>query len=165
MKNIFETLFTYKVWANDDIFSVLKTLSSEDHKQELYSCVRILNHVYVVDSIFQANLQHKQHSYKALNTAEMPTLSQLAESVSDLDAWYLRYVQNLSLHDLTEVVEFQFVDGKPGRMSRSEMLLHINNHGCYHRGAAGRVLVQIDADAPSDTLTVFLHSGTKYRAV
>jgi hypothetical protein len=41
-------------------------------KAELHTAICILTHVYVVDRIFEANLQHKGHGYAATNAPETP---------------------------------------------------------------------------------------------
>ena len=50
-----KSLFAYKAWANDELFAVLASLP-EQHSQDLHFCIRVLNHIYVVDRIFRAHL-------------------------------------------------------------------------------------------------------------
>ena len=50
-----------------------------------------------------------------------------------------------------------YMDGKPACMSRAEMLLHVINHGSYHRGAVGELLHQCGLPAPHDVLSRFLN--------
>jgi uncharacterized damage-inducible protein DinB len=102
----------------------------------LHDAIRILNHVHVVDRIFEANLQGLRHGYTALNTPDTPALSGLHEAVRKTDAWYLSYIWTLSEPEIAESLHFPFVDGSPGRKSRREMLAHVVTHGGYHRGAA-----------------------------
>jgi len=162
--NLLATLFEYKAWANDTLFTALLDLSPETQQRERHDATRILNHVYVVDRIFEANLQRQAHQYKGLNTPETPTLEDLRAAVSETDRWLLAYAKNVSESELAEIVDFTFVDGKPGRMSRSEMLLHVITHGNYHRGAVGRILAQLGLPPQRDTLTVFLHRPEGVRA-
>lgn len=152
-------LYQYKAWANNELFNLLNTLPVDEHLSEMDDAKRILNHVYVVDQIFTANLQCKPHSFKALNTPETPSVADLQVMVETADNWFIAYVNSLSETDLNENIDFIFVDGKPGRMSRAEMLLHVVTHGNYHRGAVGRILAQIAVTPPRDSLTVFLHSA------
>ncbi len=151
-------LFQYKAWANNDLFNLLKTLPIGERASELHDATRILNHVYVVDQIFTANLQRKPHNFKAVNTTETPSITDLQAAVEVADQWFISYVNSLSETDFDENIDFIFVDGSPGQMSRAEMLLHVVTHGNYHRGAVGRILAQIPVTPPRDTLTVFLHS-------
>ena len=50
-------------------------------------------------------------------------------------------------------------EGKPARMRRGEIILHVCLHGTYHRGNAGAVL-QLKGITPSrDSLTDFLEDA------
>jgi uncharacterized damage-inducible protein DinB len=155
------TLLEYKAWANNDLFSLLQSLPDEPHAHKKHDATRILNHVYIVDRIFEANVQRKEHeyySYKNLNTPETPTLEALHKAVRVTDQWFLEYVASLTDSSLDEAIEFTFVDGSPGQMTRGEILMHVITHGNYHRGAVGRILAQLSITPPRDILTVFLHS-------
>lgn len=154
---LLRTLFEYKAWANGDLLAAVGALSEPSLADAWRDAIRILTHVLVVDLIFQANMQCHPHSYTALNRRNKPDLDALKEEVLALDRWYLGYVDSLDEIALEEVVDFIFVDGSPGRMSRAEMLLHVVTHGNYHRGAVGRILSQASVSLPRDTLTVFLH--------
>lgn len=158
MQTLLCTMFEYKAWANHELLMALEALTQEKHPRQLHEAKRILNHVYVVDKIFEANLQRKLHPYNALNTSDTPLLAALRAQVAQLDAWFIQYVSTLSDSDLAEEINFLFVDGTPGCMKRGEMLLHLLTHGNYHRGAVGRILTEIQITPPKDSLTVFLHS-------
>jgi uncharacterized damage-inducible protein DinB len=161
---LLKTLFEYKCWANDDLYRLLATLPEATHARERHDAIRILNHVHVVDRIFQANVQARPHSFTSLNTPETPELPALREAVAATDRWYLGYVTTLDESDLGELIDFSFVDGSPGRMSRVEMLMHVLTHGNYHRGAAGRILFQAGLTLPKDSLTVFMHQPQRLTA-
>ena len=154
------TLFEYKAWANADLYQLAASVSPDEHARELHDAIRILNHVYVVDQIFVANLQSQQHGFTALNTKETPTLVDLQRGVQEVDQWYMDYVAAQQETRFADDIRFTFVDGTPGCMSRGEMLLHVATHGNYHRGAVGRILFQIGKQPPKDTLTVFLSQQT-----
>lgn len=160
-RKLLTTLFEYKAWANRDLFRLLQAQPTDQHPDEMRLATRLMNHIYVVDRIFEANLQGLQHGYTGLNTPETPLLADLHAAVQQLDQWFLDYVATLSEEAISEVVEFIFVDGKPGHMSRGEMLMHLVTHGNYHRGAVGRILAQLDVAPPRDTLTVFLHGAVE----
>lgn len=157
------SLFQYKAWANQELFESLKALDASTQQAERHSAIRILNHICVVDHIFAANLQQERHAYTATNTPETPTLEDLHAAVQETDRWYLEYVAALSPQALSEDIEFSFVDGALGRMSREEMLAHVVTHGGYHRGAVGRIMVQLSIAPPRDSFTVFLHTAEPVR--
>jgi len=160
---ILVSLFKYKSWANEELYAAMKKLNSEAHKNELHSALRILNHIYVVDCIFKANLQKMKHQFTATNTPETPTLESLWAAVQEMDRWYIKYVAESDISVLEEVLAFTFVDGDSGEMTREEMLFHIITHGGYHRGAVGRILAQLAIAPPRDIYTKYLHDSEPTR--
>jgi len=154
-----KSLFAYKAWANKELFAALASVDAAAYPAQLHKAIRILNHVYVADSIFQAHLEGRAHGYTATNTKETPALEALAAAVQELDAWYLAYASGLSPAALQEEVRFIFTDGDSGRMRREEILLHIITHGGYHRGAAGEVISSASVAPPRDLYTRFLHAS------
>ena len=164
VSTLLASLFDYKAWANEELFATLMTLEAEQAPAR-HAAIRILNHVYVVDCIFAANLLHQTHQHSATNTVATPTLMDLQEAVRVQDRWYIDHVRGLPLDRLDEVVKFTFVDGDRGAMTREEMLAHVVTHGGYHRGAVGRILVDVGIAPPRDVFTGFLHAAEPARRI
>jgi len=157
------SLFSYKAWANDELYAALAGLDEAKFPDQAHTAIRILNHIYTVDRIFVANLQGLKHDFAATNTSETPALADLRDAVRLTDRWYQDYISTLEPDALDESIEFIFTDGKPARMARAEMLMHVVTHGGYHRGAVGRIMAQLSVSPPRDTFTVFLHSTEPVR--
>ncbi len=157
--SVVTSLFKYKAWANEQILAAMKQFDAKLHATERHNAIRILNHTYVVDRIFAANLQRLSHEYTATNTADTPTLDELAAGVKASDQWYVEYVGKLDSRELGESIDFTFTDGAPGRMAREEMLMHVVLHGGYHRGAIGRIMAQLSMSTPRDVFTGYLHGA------
>lgn len=157
-----QSLFGYKAWANAELFALLGRLPPE-HAGPLHTCIRTLNHIYVVDRLFQAHLSGTARPFDATNTKDTPSLGQLQSDVLATDAWYLAHVSGLTDAVLPEVLDFSFTDGDSGRMSREEILLHVITHGGYHRGNVGQVLKSISVAPPRDLYTRFLHQSEPSR--
>jgi uncharacterized damage-inducible protein DinB len=156
------SLFGYKSWANSELFAVLADLPPE-HGEQLHTCIRTLNHIYVVDRIFRAHLSAEPRPFDATNTKATPSLDQLRREVEATDAWYMNHVSALPDAALSQVIDFTFTDGDRGRMSREEILLHVLTHGGYHRGNVGQVLKSISVAPPRDLYTKFLHQSEPER--
>ena len=150
------SLFGYKAWANAELFARLGELP-QGHADALHTCIRTLNHIYVVDRIFRAHLGGEPRPFDATNTKATPPLGQLQSEVAATDAWYTSYVARLAPAALSEVLDFTFTDGDKGRMSREEVLLHVITHGAYHRGNVGLVLMSLSVAPPRDLYTRYLH--------
>ena len=151
-----KSLFAYKAWANSELFTLLATLPASQADQ-VHTCVRTLNHIYVVDRIFRARLSGEPVPFQATNTKATPSLGQLHREVEATDAWYIDYVANLAEPTLSEPLTFTFTDTDAGRMTREEILLHVITHGGYHRGNVGQVLKSISVAPPRDLYTKYLH--------
>lgn len=156
------SLFGYKAWANSELFTLLATLPAE-HVEELNACLRILNHIYVVDRIFRAHLSGESRPFDGTNTLETPSLLELRDDVETTDAWYQKYASSISAAEAQEILDFTFTDGESGLMSREEILLHVLTHGGYHRGNVGQVLKSISIAPPRDLYTKFLHQTKPVR--
>ena len=163
MQSLIETakrLTEYKAWANEITFSAVKSLPEgeaiKERQTRFNNMINTLNHVYVIDCIFKAHLESKPHPYAARNTATYPPLEELWQLVKLVDQWYINYTDSISERELLKIVNFRFVDGGKGIMSRYEMILHVVNHGTYHRGLVSDMMYQVPAIPPANDLTVYL---------
>ena len=153
-------LTRYKTWANQRIFSMVSDLPYEEATRQratrFGNVIHTLNHVYVIDRIFQAHLLGQSHGYTARNTPTHPPLADLRTAVGILDAWYCEYADKLGAEDLEQIIRFEFIGGGNGAMTRHEMLLHVVNHGTYHRGFVGDMMYQSGVTPDATDLPVFL---------
>ena len=153
-------LTRYNAWANRLIFEAVAALpagEAEKPRQSLFrNMVHMLNHNYVIDRIFQAHLEGREHGYTARNTPDHPPLAELWRAQQEIDAWYVAWSDSLTSATLDEKVSFTYVGGGQGVMTRGEILLHIVNHTSYHRGFVADLFFQVPARPPTTDLTVFL---------
>jgi uncharacterized damage-inducible protein DinB len=154
------TLTRYKAWANEIVFSMVSRLPHEEVTRQratrFGNMVHTLNHVYVIDAVFQAHLQGRKHNYEARNTPTHPPLAELRESVRKLDAWYVEFADTLPTDELDRTIHFEFIGGGNGAMTCQEMILHVVNHGTYHRGFVGDMMYQAGVTPDATDLPVFL---------
>lgn len=156
IRQSYSQLIAVKRWADRGLYDVVTRnfdrLSSEDASIML----RVLDHIHVVDRIFQHHLQGLPHAFRAPRSEKLPELHTLAAGAREVDDWYASYVDRLAESDFEQVVDFVFTSGKQARMRRREIILHVCLHGNYHRGNAGAVL-QLRGLTPSrDAVTDFL---------
>ena len=153
-------LTRYKAWANQLVFATVSALpegeATKQRPTRFKNMVHTLNHLYVIDAIFQAHLEGREHGYTARNTPTHPPLEQLWQAVQVMDQWYIDLSDRLSNEELAETIRFRFVGGGEGAMTRAEIILHLVNHGTYHRGFVGDMLYQASVVPPATDLPVFL---------
>jgi uncharacterized damage-inducible protein DinB len=157
------TLTRYNRWANKLIFDATFKLPEGEAtkpRQTLFkNIVHSLNHNYVIDRIFQAHLEGREHGYAARNTTQSPPLEDLWRAQQDVDEWYVAWSDRIAEGALGERVDFKFVGGGEGSMTPGEIIMHIVNHTSYHRGFVADLFYQIPARPPTTDLTVFLRDA------
>ena len=152
----YSQLIDIKRWADRGLLEVVGRNFDRLSGEDAALMRRILDHFHVVDRIFQHHLLGVPHRFKAPRSETLPEFPALADGVRELDEWYAAYVRDLAESDLDEPVDFVFTSGKPARLRRNEIILHVCLHGTYHRGNAG-ALLQLRGIAPSpDAITDFL---------
>jgi len=156
----YSKLIAIKQWADRGLYDVVSQNFNRLTSEDAPIMLRILDHIHAVDRIFQHHLQGLSHTFQAPRSESMPDLQALAISARKVDDWYASYVDSLEESDFEQPVDFVFTSGKPARMLRGEILLHVCLHGTYHRGNAGAVL-QLRGITPSrDAITDFLEDVT-----
>jgi uncharacterized damage-inducible protein DinB len=155
----YSQLIAVKRWADRGLCEAVEQNLDRLSEQDMEIVLRILDHIHTVDRIFQHHLQGRPHDYRAPRSDVLPAFGTLAEGMREIGDWYMSYVDALPLDAFGEALEFTFTSGKPARMRRGEILLHICLHGTYHRGNAGAVL-QLKGLAPGrDAITDYLETA------
>jgi len=152
-----ERLFRHKAQANRDMLVAVDRFDDGSPAKEV--ALRVISHTWVVDRIFAAHLTGTAHAFEAANKAEAPSLDELRADIAASDRWLVDYVSRLTSAQLSQVVDFSFTDGDPGRMSREEMLMHLITHGCGHRGQLSWMMLEAGIEPPADGLTTYLHAA------
>ncbi|CAG4897291.1 DinB family protein [Paraburkholderia gardini] len=155
----YSKLVAIKRWADRGLHDVVSQNFNRLTSEDVSIMLRILDHIHVVDTIFQHHLRGLPHTFQAPRSERMPELQALACSAREVGDWYAHYVDSLAESDFEQPVDFVFTSGKPARMRRGEIILHVCLHGTYHRGNAGAVL-QLRGLTPSrDAITDFLEDA------
>ena len=156
-------LTRYNAWANKVTFDAVAALPEGEATKERPSLFRnmvhTLNHNYVIDLIWQAHLEGRDHGFSARNTKDHPPLTELWKKQQEVDGWYIRWSDAITDAKLDETIRFTLIGGNQGEMTRGEILLHIMNHTTYHRGFVADLFYQVPARPPTTDLPVYLREG------
>jgi uncharacterized damage-inducible protein DinB len=158
-------LSRYAAWANDRLYESLADLPGHEltkpHPIVFGSILRTLNHVYVMDRVWRAHLQGTRHGFTTRNPEECPSFAELRAAQRNMDQWYIQYSDDMQESGCAEIVNFSFIGGGDGSMSRGDIVLHVVNHTTYHRGHIGSMIYQVPAEPPTTDLPVFLREQAK----
>ena len=149
-------LTRYNAWANQLIFYAVAALpageATRERKSLFKNMVHTLNHNYVIDLIWQAHLEGRDHGFTARNTPGHPPLEDLWRKQQAIDDWYVAWSDGMSDKALAQSVHFTLIGGNRGVMTRGEILLHIVNHTTYHRGFVADLFYQVPGARPPTPL-------------
>lgn len=161
--NSVRTLTRYKAWADDVFLSVIATLPESElvapRPIHFGSLIRTLHHAYAMDFVWQCHLLGRPHGLTTRNPPGHPPFHELVVRQREIDAWYVDHAASLSDDRLGEVVDFEFIGGGRGAMSREDILLHVVNHTTYHRGHVADMLYPLGIFPPATDLPVFLRTS------
>jgi uncharacterized damage-inducible protein DinB len=153
-------LTRYAQWANLKLYEVIARLPPQELRKEqkiiFGSLLRTLEHMYAMDLVWQAHLQGRSHGFTSRTPALHDDFATLRAAQATLDQWYIHAAEEMAGHAADEVVNFNFIGGTPGSMTRGEIVLHVVNHKTYHRGHIADMLFQIPVQPPTTDLPVFL---------
>jgi uncharacterized damage-inducible protein DinB len=158
-----QLLAQYKTWADDLTLGAVAALPPAEAARErttlFKSIIGTLNHSYVVDLIWQAHLEGREHGFTARNVVPHPSVDALTAAQQKANGWLLAWSEAQSAASLREPVDFRLISGEHGTLTRGEILLHIVNHATYHRGWVSDLFLQIPAKPPTTDWNVFLLRG------
>jgi uncharacterized damage-inducible protein DinB len=153
----------YKAWADRRILEAVAGIDAQSFPSAMAFARQQLNHMVRVEEIFRARLLATAEPHASTNSEVAPELADLGLRLSGSNEWLQSHVRSAPPAQLQESIRFTFTDGKPGLLSREEVIFHLVNHGSYHRGAIGHALDLANASRPADTFTVFIHSAEPQR--
>jgi len=153
----------YMAWANTVMLAGVAKLPDAEivkPRAALFGNIaHTFNHILVIEKIFQAHLEGTSHPYRARNTETAPPFAEVRRELERMDRYYVDLAEKSNETELAEIIDFTFVDGGTGSMSRFEILLHLANHATYHRGFISDMLYQIPHQAGANDFTVFLRDA------
>src|ERR1035437_1689833 len=153
-------LARYNAWANKTMFNAVFALPSGEAAKErptlFKNMVNTLNHVYVVDLIWQAHLQGREHGIAALSAVLHADLRELWQAQQAIDGWYVTWSDALSETAAGEIVQFKLIGGNQGAMRRRGNPLPVGNHTIYPRVFVAAFFLQVRAPPPLTDLPIYL---------
>jgi uncharacterized damage-inducible protein DinB len=156
-------LARYNAWSSRIWFDAVAALppgeATKERKSLFRNMVHTLNHIYVVDLIWQAHLEGREHGLTARNTPDHPPLDELWQKQQVIDQWYVDWSDKATDAALAEPLTATLIGGNRVTMTRGEMLLHVVTHTAYHRGFVGDMLYEVPARPPVTDLPVYLQEA------
>lgn len=144
----FLELYDYNAWANRRSVGSAEKLTSEQFTRPMgssFSSVRdTFVHIYGAEWIWLERFQGRSPSaMPGLN--EFPDLASLRETWAELDERLIAFAASLTQSGLNGVFEYRTLRFGVHAHPLWQLMLHLINHGTYHRGQATTLLRQLGA--------------------
>jgi len=165
MKEILIQLSAYHIWANQLLLNTIEQLPEEKQKQEVSSSFNSLYktvlHMWSAESIWWQRM-------KLLERINIPAetfngdMKELAMSLLQQDRQWNEWISNAQEHHLEHVFQYQNLKGEQFKQPIYQMLLHLFNHGTYHRGQLVTILRQLGVEKiPATDFIVWSRKGVR----
>jgi uncharacterized damage-inducible protein DinB len=149
MKELLKQYAAYNVWASQRLFEIIRSLPEEKHKAELPSSFKSLYitvlHMLDAESIWwqRVRLQEKiNRPSENFNGSMDDAMTALLNQSKAWEEW-VSAASELSIDHV-----FQYYTNKKElvKLPVYQVLLHVFNHGTYHRGQLVNMLRQLGVE-------------------
>ncbi|HKW19155.1 MAG TPA: DinB family protein [Terriglobales bacterium] len=142
-------LYDYNSWANHRSLGATEKLSAEQFTRSMgssFASVRdTLAHIYGAEWLWLERFQGRSPSALP-NADEFGNVQTLREAWTELEQRLLSFVGGLSQADLDRVLEYKTLRFGLYTNPLWQSMLHLVNHGTYHRGQVTTLLRQLGAE-------------------
>jgi len=142
------TLYEYNAWADRRAMLAASALSPEQFTKTLCSSfpsVRdTLAHIYGVEWLWLERFQGRSPS-AIPDAKEFDGAEKLQTRWAEFEPTLLNFVRGLTQEDLDRMMEYKTMKFGVYKNPLWQSMLHLVNHGTYHRGQVTTILRQLDA--------------------
>lgn len=151
-------LYAFNRWANLRFFEAAASLTEQQYAAELVSSFPSIRdtmaHIVAVEWLWLQRWQGASPSALP-DWARTPALADLKAQLDLIEPAIDRFIAALAPADLARVVAYRRFNGEARSNTLGDLLLHLVNHGTYHRGQLTTLLRQVGATPPSTDFVYF----------
>jgi uncharacterized damage-inducible protein DinB len=158
-------LVDYHYWARDRLLEVVEPLPSEQFTRDMgnsFGSIRdTLVHIYSAEWIWHSRWQGE--SPAAMLPEELfPTFDSVRNAWKEHETKVRAFLENLGEEGMNRAIGYKTIEGRAYTSVFWQMLQHVVNHACYHRGQVTTMLRQLGAKPPKsmDLITFYRERST-----
>ncbi|HVK96544.1 MAG TPA: DinB family protein [Flavisolibacter sp.] len=159
MKELFIELADYNLWANQQLLKLILSLSEEQQNMELKSSFPSLRktalHMIDAEHIWWQRMKLQERITRPSDDFK-GSMNDISQDLFQINNQWKDWIVGMQEHMLQH--EFIYQNSKTEKFKKPiyQMLLHIFNHGTYHRGQIVNMLRQIGVEKiPQTDFIVF----------
>jgi len=146
MKDLLSQLATYNIWANQKLLEVILGLPEEKQRQELPSSFRSLYttvfHMWDAESIWWQRMKLHERIIRPSDNFNS-SMRDVANGLLQQNQQWQQWVSTTTEPILDHVFQYYSFQKESFKQPIFQMLLHVFNHGTYHRGQLVNMLRQL----------------------
>jgi len=156
------TLFAYTRWASQKTLESVASLSQEEFLLSIGgsfgSVQATLAHLYGADWVWLERWHGRSPQVEPPKAGELERFDVLRNRWQEVQEGQRTFVETVTPARIDEPLTFNF-DGQTWTFLLGETLLHVANHGTYHRGQIATLLRQLGKTAVSTDYLHWIHTG------
>ncbi len=160
MKDLLHQYAAHNLWANQQLIDVINQLTPSQIQQEITSSFpsiyKTVLHLLDAESIWWQRLKLEERIERPSETFR-GDFNELQQKLIHQSSLFEQWTGNLLEHQLLHVFAYQRSKTEQQKQPVYQTLLHIFNHGSYHRGQLVTMLRQLDVtNIPQTDFNAFL---------
>jgi uncharacterized damage-inducible protein DinB len=164
MKELLKQYATYNIWSSQKIMDILVNLPEEQHVALLPSSFGSLYktalHMWDAESIWWQRMKLHERITRPSDNFK-GTMKDVSNGLINQSKQWEEWVANASELSIEHVFQYQTNDGQQFKQPIWQMLLHVFNHGSYHRGQLISMLRQLGVEKLPATDFIIWSRGKK----
>jgi len=149
MKDLLKQYAAFNIWANQKLTELILTLPEEMQKRELPSSFPSLQktilHMWDAESIWWQRMKLHERIIRPSENFNGSTRDMVNGLLNQNKQWE-DWVNNATELSITHVFQYQTFDREQFKQPIYQMLMHVFNHGTYHRGQLVNMLRQLGVE-------------------
>jgi len=149
-----QTLLDYHYWARDIVLDAVTEVPRDKFTAPVTSSFGSLRdtvaHLYAADWVWYTRWMGESPA-KLLDYSQFPDATSIRTAWKDLETSTRQFVTNLGEPGINKAFSYNLLSGAPDTAPFWEMLVHVVNHGSYHRGQVTTLMRQMGMHPPKPT--------------
>jgi uncharacterized damage-inducible protein DinB len=146
MKELLQQLAAYNIWANQRMMETILALPEEKQKQELPSSFKTIYdtvlHMWNAESVWWQRMKLHERIIAPIDFFK-GSLQDMSNGLLQQNNQWVDWISHASDAALNHVFQYQNTKKEQFKQPVYQMLLHVFNHGTYHRGQLINMLRQL----------------------
>ena len=149
MKELLKQFATYNIWANQKLIDVILSLPEEQQTKEIPgsfpSLYATILHIWDAESIWWQRMKLQERTVVPSENFKGKTIDCCNGLMNQSQQWE-QWVKNASELSIDHVFAYTTSKGEQFKQPIYQMILHVFNHGTYHRGQLVNMMRQLGVE-------------------